>query len=129
MSTTRRLLLLVALAALSARPYAQPVNPNATPEARRLLAFLTEIQGHYILTGQHNFDTAGSKYTNIVQAITGKSPIVWGSDFSFAYEGTEPQKFQHCGPINLTHSGEPLYYVNVTPTVARQRMVEAAIKE
>ena len=129
MSTPRNLLILVCMFSLAARPFAQPVNPNATPEARKLLAFLTEIQGHYILTGQHNFDTAGSKYTNIVQAITGKSPIVWGSDFSFAYAGTEPQKFQHCGPINLTHSGEPLYYVDVKPAEARQRMVETAIKE
>jgi mannan endo-1,4-beta-mannosidase len=124
-------LLLAALAlVLATAPLrADPVNPDASPEAKRLLEFLVGIQGRYILTGQHNFDTAGSTYTNIVQAITGKSPIVWGSDFSFAYQGSEPQKFQHCGPINLTHSGEPLYYVDVTPAVARQRMVETAIRE
>ena len=124
--------LLLALASMGVFPAhvsADPVNPHATPEARKLLAFLTESQGHYILTGQHNFATAGSKYTNIVQAITGKSPLIWGSDFSFAYSGTEPQKFQHCGPINLTHSMEPLYYVDVKPAEARQRMVDTAIKE
>jgi len=125
---TRTLLLAALALAPAARSLAEPVNPNATPEARKLLAFLTEVQGHYILTGQHNFATAGSKYTDIVRAITGKSPIIWGSDFSFAYSGTEPEKFQHCGPINLTHSMEPLYFVDVKPPEARQRMVDAAIK-
>ncbi len=129
MRVSTLLLVLASTGVLPGRVSADPVNPNATPEARKLLAFLTEVQGHYILTGQHNFATAGSKYTNIVQAITGKSPLVWGSDFSFAYCGTEPQKFQHCGPINLTHSMEPLYYVDVKPPEARQRMVDTAIKE
>lgn len=114
---------------LTTPQFGQPVNPDASKEARKLLEFLVDIQGRYILTGQHNFDASGSKYTNIVQAITGKSPIIWGSDFSFAYKGTEPQKFQHCGPINLTNPGEPLYYIDVTPATARQKMVETAIRE
>ncbi len=123
------LVLCVVGAGFVAPQYGEPVDPNATPQARKLLEFLVAIQGRYILTGQHNFDASGSKYTSIVQAITGRSPIVWGSDFSFAFKGDAPQKFQHCGPINLTNPGEPLYYVDVTPAVARQHMVETAIKE
>jgi hypothetical protein len=88
MTTPRKLAMLAVLALGLAGPqYGEPVNPDATREARNLLAFLVDIQGRYILTGQHNFDASGSKYTNIVQAITGKSPILWGSDFSFAYKG------------------------------------------
>ena len=54
----RTLLLLALTMATASRTLAEPVNPNATPEARKLLSFLTEIQGRYILTGQHNFATA-----------------------------------------------------------------------
>jgi mannan endo-1,4-beta-mannosidase len=108
---------------------APPVNSDATPEAQKLLAFLTEIEGHYTLTAQHNFASSGSKYTREVEAITGKSPLIWGSDFSFAYEGPTPEKFQHCGPLNLTNPGEPLYYLKVSPEIVRRNMVATAIKE
>lgn len=113
---------------LPTRQLAQPVNRNASPEAVKLLAFLTEIQGHHTLTAQHNFASSGSKYTDLVKAITGKAPMIWGSDFSFCYKGNAPEKFQHCGPINLTAPGEPLYFVEATPEVARARLVQAAIK-
>ncbi|HXK58997.1 MAG TPA: glycosyl hydrolase [Acidobacteriota bacterium] len=108
---------------------AEPVNPNATPEARKLLAFLHEIQGKYTLAGQHNFINSGSKYTDLIKLITGKSPIIWGSDFSFAYEGDEPRKFQHCGPINLTNPPEPLAYLKLTPEEARERLVKTVIRK
>ncbi len=120
---------IVLIIILSASLYAQAVNSNATPEAQKLLTFLREIQGHYTLAGQHNYLNSGSKYTDLVKVITGKSPIVWGSDFSFSYEGNAPQKFQHCGPINLTSPGEPLYYLKVTPEEARQQMVKTAIRK
>ena len=39
-----------------APPYnCEPVNPNATPEARALLKTLCAASGKGILTGQHNF--------------------------------------------------------------------------
>ncbi len=31
----------------------QPVNPNASPAASRLLSYLYETAGHAIITGQH----------------------------------------------------------------------------
>ncbi|MGA2693442.1 MAG: glycosyl hydrolase [Opitutaceae bacterium] len=107
---------------------ANPANPNATPEAQKLLAFLVEIGGHYTIAAQHNFASSGSKYTDLTKAITGKAPLLWGSDFSFAYVGAEPQKFQHCGPLNLTPLPDPLYYVEATPEVVRQRIVDSAIR-
>ncbi len=120
---------LVILITMVTTSFAQPVNPGATPEARKLLAFLNEIQGHYTLAGQHNFINSGSKYTDIVKAITGKAPIIWGSDFSFAYDGDAPIRFQHCGPINLTNPPEPLAYLKLSVEEARERMVQTAIRK
>lgn len=115
------------------------VNPNATMEARKLLDFLYEIQGVYTLSGQHNFIATGSKYSNIIKEMTGKSPIVWGSDFSFCYEGDEPQRYRHCGPMNLLEPGIPIQgkdqnsaddlFTGLEPRDARQKMVAHAIEK
>ena len=53
-----------------------PVSSNASPEARALLKFLYEIRGNHTLSGQHNFISTGSKYTNEVFRITGKYPVM-----------------------------------------------------
>lgn len=113
------------------------VNPDASPEARELLDFLYEIQGRYILSGQHNFISTGSKYTDLIKEKTGRYPAVWGSDFSFCYEGDEPIRFQHCGPLNLPDPGnitsyEALQSLDVefnelTPHEARQALVNRVI--
>ncbi len=125
-----RLLPLLALIAALISPLllAEPSNQNATPEARKLLAFLSEIQGRYTLSAQHNYANSGSKNTDLMKVITGKSPLIWGSDFSFAYKGPKPEDFQHCGPLNLTAWGEPLYFLDTTPEIVRQRLVDTAIR-
>jgi len=93
MKKFRSLCVLIALPLLSqTQPPAEPANPNATPEARKLLAFLHEISGRYTLAAQHNYANSGSKNTDLTRAITGRAPLIWGSDFSFCYEGSEPQK-------------------------------------
>lgn len=112
-------------------------NPNASREARNLLDFLYDIQGKYILSGQHNFISVGSKYTELMKEKTGKYPIVWGSDFSFCYEGDEPIKFQHCGPLNLDDPGNitsnetmqslEVKVTDLTPNEARQDLVKNVI--
>lgn len=51
------------------KEHIKTVNPNATPESRKLLQFLYEIQGNYILSGQHNFIASGSKYTEIIKGF------------------------------------------------------------
>ena len=121
-------LALAAGLAVTAGASPAPVNPNATPEARKLLGFLYDIKGHYTIAAQHNYASMGSKNTDLTRAITGKAPLIWGSDFSFAYKGPAPEKFQHCGPINLTAFPDPVYYVEATPQVVRQRLVDTAIR-
>lgn len=62
----------------------EPVNPNATPEARALLKTLCAISGKVTLTGQHNYPGEVSQYSDRVAATAGKYPAVWGSDMGFS---------------------------------------------
>jgi mannan endo-1,4-beta-mannosidase len=103
------------------------VNPNATKEAQNLLDFLYDIQGKYILAGQHNYISTESIQSERAKEFTGKYPVIWGSDFSFCYEGEKPQNYQHCGPINLTMPGDSLYITSLTPEQARERLVKNVI--
>ena len=65
-------------------PYTcDPVNPEATPEARALLKNLCAISGRYILSGQHNFPAHLSEHSEKLANFAGKYPAVWGSDFGF----------------------------------------------
>lgn len=104
-----------------------PVNTHATPEAKALLEFLYDIQGRYTLSGQHNYINTGSKYTDEVYRITGKYPVVWGSDFSFFVEGENFARFQHCGPANLSAPSDSAYFLDLTIEQVRQNMVEEII--
>jgi mannan endo-1,4-beta-mannosidase len=123
------LLLASALGAAPAASAPKPrtVNPNASQAARQLLDFLYEIQGRYTLAGQHNFIAVGSRYTDLARELTGRTPIVWGSDFSFAYRGDAPEQFQHCGPLNLPEPGTGSEPTGLTPEQARQQLVRNAI--
>jgi mannan endo-1,4-beta-mannosidase len=104
------------------------VNPNATKEAQHLLRFLYNIQGKYILAGQHNYISCESVQTERAKTFTEKYPAIWGSDFSFCYEGEEPKNYQHCGPINLTMPGDSLRVTGLTPEEARDRLVKNVIR-
>jgi mannan endo-1,4-beta-mannosidase len=110
-------------AAPTPKPQTRTVNPNATQAARQLLDFLYEIQGRYTLSGQHNFIAVGSRYTDLTRELTGRTPIVWGSDFSFAYRGDAPQQFQHCGPLNLPEPGTGTQITDLSPKRARQQLM------
>lgn len=81
--------------------YIPLINPKATPAAVNLYDFLQDIQGKYTLSGQHNFVGKGSAFTEQLEALTGKSPVIWGSDFSFTVKGEDAMHFQHAGPANL----------------------------
>jgi mannan endo-1,4-beta-mannosidase len=122
------LLIIAAAGGAAEKPSPPPANPRATPEARQLLAFLRSVDGKYILSGQHNFIATGSRFTDRVRETTGRAPLVWGSDFSFAYQGDAPKEFQHCGPLNLTEPGTPVDFTKLTPEEARKRMVANAIE-
>jgi mannan endo-1,4-beta-mannosidase len=89
--------------------YIPLINPASTAKTVQLYYFIQEIQGQYILSGQHNFVGKGSDYTNQLEEITGKKAIVWGSDFSFCVEGDNALRFQHCGPANLAAIPWELY--------------------
>jgi len=58
-----------------------PVNPNATPEAGKLLQYLYSISGKRIIAGHHNYVGTIDTYPNRVRELTGKLPAVWGCDF------------------------------------------------
>ena len=76
-------------------PYnCEPVNSNATPEARALLKTLCSISGKGILTGQHNFPNERSQETDQVSRIVGKYPAIWGSDFGFT-DGEDKDSILH----------------------------------
>lgn len=75
--------LLIAVSAAAQTPTCEPVNPDATPEARALLKKLCALSGKGILTGQHNFPNQRSLDTDKVRELTGKTPAIWGSDFGF----------------------------------------------
>ena len=69
----------------------EPVNPNASKETKALLDFLYQIGGKYILSGHHNWISLSIKYNEEVKQLTGRYPVVWGSDFSFHFRGRDPE--------------------------------------
>jgi mannan endo-1,4-beta-mannosidase len=81
--------------------YIPLINPEASVETVNLFHFLQDIQGQYIISGQHNFVGKGSDYSDRLEEITGRKAILWGSDFSFCVEGEDAMRYQHCGPANL----------------------------
>ena len=65
----------------------EPVNPNASPEARELLEYIYSISGKQTLAGQHCAPLAGDTRLAIVHRRTGKYTPVFGQDFGFSYPG------------------------------------------
>ncbi|HEU5352311.1 MAG TPA: glycosyl hydrolase [Terracidiphilus sp.] len=62
----------------------QPVNPDASPEARALLAYIDSISGKAIVSGEHNYPNDGSRWTDRAYDLTGKYPGLFGEDFGFS---------------------------------------------
>ena len=123
------LLLLAVFSCGKNEKYYKPVNKNATPEAVQLLNFLYSIQGKYTLTGQHNFVSDFDRYENLVYDMTGKTPVVWGADFSFMAMGDNIRKFQHCGPMNLTVPWDSCVVTGKSVSELRQNLVDEAISK
>jgi len=71
-----------AILLLSCSQQNTPVNPNATPEVQKLLAWMYEKQGNAILSGQHNYPHELTRSTDSIVVITGKTPAIWGTDVS-----------------------------------------------
>ena len=64
-----------------------PVNKNATPEAKKLLEYLYSIKGKNIIAGQHNY-VGGSDLIEPREGAYGKDTGIWGCDF-INYEETK----------------------------------------
>src|SRR5258708_37385031 len=71
-----------------------PVNANASPEAKKLLAFLYQISGKQILSAQHNYPGTISHYYDHAHEITGKYPAICGSDFGFTKDDKDGIKYR-----------------------------------
>lgn len=54
-------------------PTTAPVNPNASQQAKNVLAYLYQISGNHTLSGQQNWNNS-DYFTNRVAEITGKYP-------------------------------------------------------
>jgi cellobiose epimerase len=63
------------------RKHYDPVNKNATPEAKKLLDYLYSIKGRNIIAGHHNAVGKPDVFPNRVKELTGKTPEIWGCDF------------------------------------------------
>ncbi len=69
-------------------PDAEPVNSDATPEARALLHNLCRISGSFTLSGQQNFPEDLARCSEHVAELAGRYPMIFGQDFGFAdFEG------------------------------------------
>ena len=105
-----------ALHVINGQTYFEPVNKNATPEAKKLLQYLYSIRGHNLISGQHNYSGMPDMFPDSVKKITGKYPEIWGCDFINYYNDGEPEqivrdaykKYQEGYIITLMwHSGRP----------------------
>ena len=106
-----------------------PVNPDASPEAKQLLSFLYSVQGEYTLSGQHNFVSDLQCYDEKAFEITGKTPVVWGSDFSSNVVGYDAKRYQHCGPMNMTVPFDEFDFNGRSPEESRQMMIDETIRQ
>jgi len=64
----------------------EPVNENASPEAKALLDYLYSINGKEIISGHCASDKDFNKWHKYVEDLTGKSPAIWGSGFYKYYK-------------------------------------------
>jgi len=76
------LTVLLGMSSTFAQPTFEPVNPNATKEAKKLLKYLYKIRGAHIISGHHNYPHRLTDYTARLTEITGEVPALWGSDLS-----------------------------------------------
>ena len=71
-----------------------PVNPNATPEARALLQYLYSLSGKHTLTGRHNYIGRRHFSTELAIRQSGKTPALYGSDWGFAAVGDKDTAYE-----------------------------------
>ena len=88
-----------------------PVNPNATPQARKLLCYLYSLYGKNVLSGQQ--ETSWSNPANDVNwynTNVGKYPAILGGDYLYPSGTTSrAQAYWNAGGITMIryHMGAP----------------------
>ncbi len=82
-------IMMLLMALFSNKAVSQPVNPNASEEAKRLLAYIGQFSGGKLLAGQHSYCNDLQRPLDSVLAITGKRPALWGSDLMGYDHGSE----------------------------------------
>ncbi|MBR4267322.1 MAG: hypothetical protein IKQ46_14825 [Bacteroidales bacterium] len=84
----KKQLITLAMAVLSMMGFAQnPVNPNASDEAKALLKQIYNLNGK-TLSGQHNYPLYSDILTERVNNLTNKYPVVMGQDFGYSQPGS-----------------------------------------
>lgn len=61
------------------KPDFRPVNPDASPEVKKLMHYLSTIYGKHMLTGQHT-NAAKNPELDYIHRVTGKRPALFGFD-------------------------------------------------
>jgi len=88
-----------------------PVNPNATPQARKLLCYLYNLYGKNVLSGQQ--ETSWSNPANDItwyNSNVGKYPAILGGDYLYPSGTTSrAQAYWNAGGITMIryHMGAP----------------------
>ncbi|MBD3243370.1 MAG: glycosyl hydrolase family 26, partial [Chitinivibrionales bacterium] len=101
-----------------------------TPAAQATLDFISSISGEYVLAGQHNYAPVGNTYSERVAQMTGRTPIMWGSDLSFIVEADTVDGHYHCGPLNVSDPGDPdCRLLDTDVDTARDKVVRTAIEQ
>jgi mannan endo-1,4-beta-mannosidase len=59
----------------------EPVNKNASKEAKELLEYIYSKSGKKIISGHNVSGNDFNKWHKYVEDLTGKSPAIWGSGF------------------------------------------------
>ena len=73
---------MAAIRKASAEPVPELVTPQASPEAKALLARLRAVSGHATLSGQENDTQAAAAATDRVSEIAGRRPAIYGADLA-----------------------------------------------
>ncbi|HEY1923340.1 MAG TPA: glycosyl hydrolase [Tepidisphaeraceae bacterium] len=71
----------------------EPVTPNASPEARALLHYLYSISNKQTMTGQHNYAAQQEISTRAAKKVSGKTPIIYGTDWGFSKQGDKDSAY------------------------------------
>ena len=82
-------LFFIASISLSCIAQVEPVNKNASREARNLLEYIYKLDSN-ILSGQHCYSSEPDKFYDEVKKLTGKYPAIWGTDFYWSRGETDP---------------------------------------